>query len=264
MQLFKYVEPARVDILENERIAFTPPNRFKDPFEFRPAIAPPRRRYLKHELREATKQEWLESPDFYRGLNRKQRRVEDKKASKEAFRLIKSGKASHSEHFQDSLVNVVSKGIGLLCLCATGNENLMWYHYADGHRGFVIEFNTDHADFQKLGKAYEVIYSDKPPIYDFEKPSLDHWRFKPKYLKYEAEYRIMANLPNSTPHKTPDGQPLYLANLPRACVKAVYLGHRMEKKVRDKILQILSGTSIGKIDVIPNRDDYTLSYREVK
>jgi hypothetical protein len=38
LRLFKYVPPERIDILENEKIAFTPPDRFKDPFEFRLGI----------------------------------------------------------------------------------------------------------------------------------------------------------------------------------------------------------------------------------
>lgn len=261
MQFYKYVEPARVDILQNERIAFTPPNRFKDPFEFRPFVALPSRQHLKQGIREAAKQEWLESPEFYRNLNRKERRIEDRRAEKEAIRLIKSGKEPYVERFQDSLVDEVSKTHGLLCLCAAGNENLMWYHYADGHKGFVIEFNTNHGDFQKLGKPYEVIYFDRPPKYNLANPSADHWRVKPQYLKYEAEYRILAQLPASTPHKIPNGQPLYLAHLPRACIKAVYLGHRMEKNVRDKILKILSGTSIAKFNAIPSRENYAFVSR---
>ena len=223
MQLYKYVEPARVDILEDERIAFTPPNRFKDPFEFRPIIAPPSKQHLKQELRDAVRQEWPAAPAFYKKLPRKQRRISDRKAVKEVLKLVKSGEAGHSEFVQDNIVNEASKGIGILCLCAARDENLMWYHYADGHRGFVIEFLTEHQDFQKLGNPVEVVYSDKPPTLNLEKPSPDLWRVKPMYLKYEAEYRIMARLPASTRHTTSDGHPLYLANLPRACLKAALI-----------------------------------------
>jgi hypothetical protein len=266
MRLFKFVDSRGVDILENERIKFTPPNQFKDPFEFRPAIAKPSKKFLKQRLGELLKgasSEWWESPDAPKGFNRSQRRQEDLRIKKEAIRKIRSGEEPFPEKLQDSLADEVGAQFGVLCLCAVNNENLMWYHCADGHKGFVIEFNSEHAEFQKLGKPTGVIYSDKPPIYDLSNPTAEHWRVKPKYLKYEAEYRILARLPASTPHKMPDGQPLYLARLSRASVKAVYLGHRMEKSVREKILQILNGTTVSKFDAIPSREDYTLSFREI-
>jgi hypothetical protein len=266
MRLFKYLDSKGVDILENERIKFTPPDQFKDPFEFRPAVAKPSKKYLKQKLGELLKEagnEWWESPDAPKGFDRSKRRQEDLRIKKEAIRKIVSGEEPYPEKFQDLLVKEVGAQFAVLCLCAVNDENLMWYHCADGHRGFVIEFDSEHAEFQKLGKPTEVVYSDKPPIYDLANPTAEHWRIKPKYLKYEAEYRILARLPASTPHKTPDGQPLYLANLSRACVKAVYLGHRMEKGVREKILQLLKGTSVSKIDAIPSREDYTLSFQEI-
>ena len=264
MQLFKYVEPARVDILINETIAFTPPNRFKDPFEFRPIVAMGRRDRLRQELKEAAKQEWKESPANYKKFSRKQRRDAERKAVKEALRQVRSGEAGHSEIIQDSIANEASKSVGILCLCSKQDENLMWYHYADGHRGFVMEFHTQHEDFKKLGNPMEVIYSDTPPILDLDKPNSDLSRIKPMYLKYEAEFRIIAQLPPATSYKTPDGQPLYLAKLPRTCIKAVYLGHRMDKIWRDKLLKAISGTSITKFEVVPNRNDFKFSYRELK
>lgn len=38
MVLYKYLTPARVDVLEGQRIRFTQPSAFNDPFEFRPCI----------------------------------------------------------------------------------------------------------------------------------------------------------------------------------------------------------------------------------
>src|SRR6266568_9304658 len=38
MILYKYLQPARVDILKHRRIRFTQPGDFNDPFEFRPKI----------------------------------------------------------------------------------------------------------------------------------------------------------------------------------------------------------------------------------
>ena len=38
MKLFKFVDSRGVDILKNERIKFTPPQEFKDPFEMQLGI----------------------------------------------------------------------------------------------------------------------------------------------------------------------------------------------------------------------------------
>ena len=38
MILYKYLQPARVDVLKQKRIRFTQPGDFNDPFEFRPRI----------------------------------------------------------------------------------------------------------------------------------------------------------------------------------------------------------------------------------
>src|SRR6266853_4209076 len=38
MILYKYLQPARLDVLEHRRIRFTQPGDFNDPFEFRPRI----------------------------------------------------------------------------------------------------------------------------------------------------------------------------------------------------------------------------------
>jgi hypothetical protein len=89
MRLFKFVDSRGVDILENERIKFTPPDQFKDPFEFRPAVAKPSKKFLKQRLGELLKgasSEWWESPDAPKGFNRSQRRREDLRIKKEAIK----------------------------------------------------------------------------------------------------------------------------------------------------------------------------------
>jgi hypothetical protein len=52
-----------------------------------------------------------------------------------------------TEQFQKSFQNTVqtySWPLGILCLCESNDSNLMWYHYADGHKGFVIELERFH------------------------------------------------------------------------------------------------------------------------
>mgnify|MGYP005999854177 CR=1 FL=1 len=39
MKLFKYLQPARIDVLKNKSIRFSQPSAFNDPFEFKPVIS---------------------------------------------------------------------------------------------------------------------------------------------------------------------------------------------------------------------------------
>jgi hypothetical protein len=109
-----------------------------------------------------------------------------------------------------------------------------------------------------------VEYAIKQPVYDDLKPVPEFFRFKPNYLLHENEYRIIDYLRNCTPQKDEKGPTMFFRSLPRKCVKAIYLGHRIEKSVREEILQLLRGLDIRKFDTIPSQEDYTHSFREIK
>ena len=256
LRLFKYVPPERIDILENEKIAFTPPDRFKDPFEFRLGIT---RRTARNQLKELIEQTHLRAKlaiPGYKNLSSRQQR----KGRKEVFRDQKV-----LEQFQKSFQKSVQSHVwqlGILCLCETNESNLMWYHYADGHKGFAIELDNKHESILRLGKPWQVQYGEKPPVFDHTKATPEIFRIKPSYLKYEAERRVLRPLCDFVPEKNKDGSPLYLWPLPRAGVKAVYFGHRMEAKAKSRIVELLEEHPAQKFDVIPSRRDYTFTFEQ--
>ncbi len=100
------------------------------------------------------------------------------------------------------------------CVSKTATNNLMWAHYADAHKGFCIEFKSEHM------KADKVSYQENIPkieIMDLVhlslNPSADGlieriWaalRTKLNEWKYEEEYRFQAN---NSMHggKVPEGE----------------------------------------------------------
>jgi hypothetical protein len=255
-RLFKYVPPERIDVLENEKIAFTPPDRFKDPFEFRVGITRGTlRNQLKEVIAEAELRAELTMPG-YKNLSSRQRR----KGRKEMFR-----KQNVSNEFQEAFqksVQTHSWQLGILCLCEANDSNLMWYHYADGHKGFVMELDCKHESIIGLGKPWKVDYLEKPPAFDHTKPTPEIFRFKPSYLKYEAERRILRQLNEFILGKDKDGLPLYFWQLPREGLKAVYIGHRMEPKVRKRIIELLKGQRTQMFNVVPSRQDYTFTFQQ--
>ena len=138
----------------------------------------------------------------------------------------------------------------------------MWYHYADGHKGFVIELDCRHEAVIRLGKPWPVIYVNKPPYFEDIEKTPEVFRFKPDYLKYEQEHRILRHLSEFTPENNKDGQQMYFWKFPRAGIKAVYLGHRMEPKVRSKIVELLHKQQALRFDVIPSRENYTFRFEQ--
>jgi hypothetical protein len=90
------------------------------------------------------------------------------------------------------------KIIGLLCLAEKKDDILMWSHYSNFHRGFVVGFHTDslmdNYDFDSIGKVnYQ---EDYPLVSGNEDPDE---RFKKKFFtksnawSYENEWRLSKN-----------------------------------------------------------------------
>lgn len=104
---------------------------------------------------------------------------------------------------------------GVLCLAESKSDILMWSHYARGHAGVCLAFDTRQAFFQD---ARKVIYQAEYPVLSFnwfsenltaslgvngeEKKGAGHlaleralFRTKAAHWKYEAEWRIAKKFP---------------------------------------------------------------------
>jgi hypothetical protein len=257
IRLFKYVPPQRADILLNEKIAFTRPANFPDRFEWRLCWSNAARKEFKRRLfKDAEKRAELELPG-YRQLSSRQR----KKGRKEQTRGVDIETIGH-ETFQ-ATIQRESQRFGVLCLSTTEKNHLMWDRYANGFQGFVMEFDTNHDEFKKLGACWKVEYVSEPPAYDYSKPAPLFFRFKLKCYEYESEYRLVRPLCECLLEKNDRGDELFFRPLPRTCIKAVYLGHRMEKTIRENILGLLKDTIAQKFDVSPSSEGYKFSFRQI-
>lgn len=258
MRLFKYCPFLRgEDILTNERIVFTPPGKFSDPFEMRINLSPVAKREFKRRLFEEVKEKAKRGLQGYSQLSPRQQRI----GRKEQTRGVNIG-AIADESFQ-AAIQRESQQFGILCLCTAEKSKLMWDHYTRGFQGFVIEFDSNDGEFKKLGALWKVEYVDKSPVFNYSKPIPEFFRFKPKCYEYEGEYRIVRPIHECTTGRGENDVELFFRPLPRACVKAVYLGHRMEKSAREGILKLLKQTEAKKFDVDPKLKDYELSFREI-
>jgi hypothetical protein len=83
---------------------------------------------------------------------------------------------------------------GVLCLTEQPDSQRMWTEYADSGRGFVVGFDTSHAEFTqltKLGRIGLVCYSDEPFgsfLGTFSDIAATFFRKRMKY-EFEREWR---------------------------------------------------------------------------
>ncbi len=235
MLVYKYVHPDRIDVLENGLIRFTQPAALNDPFETFPNF---------QGIRQALEERYdpVVKPYSSRGI------VEATTAS-----LAIKSKVKRK---LDELQRELSNDYAFLSLTKKRNNLLMWSHYADSHRGFVIGFDSDHTFFQttKLNvvkRLEEVRYSATRTVVvplglralqAHERVNLAEAFFytKSDHWNYEEEMRMIAN-PKAADKviEVKGGHNIYLFRFPPECLREVILGYQMEPVVRERIAAII-------------------------
>ncbi|WP_375724729.1 DUF2971 domain-containing protein [Arcobacter sp. KX21116] len=160
------------------------------------------------------------------------------------------------------MFNKVIDNDRILCLSENGTNNLMWGHYANSHKGFIIEFDTRYLKEPIRIKYTKEIQSLKLMTY------IEYYFTKNKILgkqigkeimealgcklydwEYEEEYRIILS---NEPRKNLlvcDKENYSIIRYPnKPIVKSIIFGCRMPKEVRQYI-----------IDKIP----YQVKFKEV-
>lgn len=233
MVIYKYVHPDRIDVLENGVIRFTQPTALNDPFETYPCFK---------SLEQSLRRRYQRVVDSFEG-----------RAEFGATLILSLTLPNKVRQSISALQRDISVEICILSLTKKRNNLLMWSHYANSHRGFVLGFDSAHPFFQ--GKQHKLImpvkdvkYSPKrrvmPP---FEKVAAseelaeifaytksDHW-------SYEDELRMVAH-PSAADSvaKGGDGSKIYLYKFPSDCLKEIILGHLMPQGLRSKISQLVA------------------------
>jgi hypothetical protein len=259
MRIFRYLPPQRVDCLQKEEMCFSQPLRFNDPFDFRPAVEPVINTRL-------VKQQLSGFPEIgsLSHLSRSERRQQERKLLKEFIKNRKEIAPLSAERLQNGFWQILNKNLGILCFSAVKDSLLMWAHYASSHQGFVLEFDTEDEQFMKLGEAEEVIYGkirhllkqDHDPDVSFILRKSEEWR-------YEKEFRIIRKL-NECEKRSIDGNDLYFVPMPRSCVKAVYLGNRMDMPLMKQISECMAGTTAQIFQMELHPQEFSLVPKPLK
>lgn len=158
---------------------------------------------------------------------------------------------------------------GISCFSSTVDSMLMWAYYADGHKGFCLEFNTEYKPFSKIRK---VKYKNSIPAIDSNTivdPSndlltiIDACLFvKYRQWSHEREWRVLHEKNRTT-----------YGYLPNA-LKAIYFGSKIPFTDLEIISLIIKGQHPkcklyqmekipGQFKLIPKNIVYT-TFQEAK
>jgi Protein of unknown function (DUF2971) len=263
MRLFKYVRAERIDILENQRIAFTQPEEFNDALDTRPRVVPmTSKAVLKRKTRDEEDEVLKQMPPAFQVLPRAERRRIGRELMKGSIKHIQENAEPIARKLQEDIYSGINALFGVLCLTTNPDHKLMWGHYADGHRGFVMEFDTKKPRFALSDDLHRIIYSNEPPTYDPAIGSQGWWKVKSKEWEYEEEYRIVSKLCECEKKIIKD-KTVYLRHLPRDCVKAVFMGLKMEAAMKKRLREVCQQANINLFEAAFVNSEEAYEFRKV-
>ncbi len=253
--LYKY-QPCNVQTLANLKQAsiwFSAPINFKDPYDCALSIVDPDK---------------LTDTDFRRALDYFLQR--QPMGPKLKAQMCPDGVPTLA--FRESVVNSVRRVYderkkiqleqrGIACFSAHFTNVMMWSHYADGHRGFCLEFDTSLLPFTK---AMEVRYSDSVPSInpidvlvedDIDADDNELLRAfvltKAQCWSYEREWRLMHMEPSK------------LFTYDYRALTGVYFGAAMPHEHKEIISLVLRGAPTQLHEMLRDERGFRLHARPV-
>lgn len=260
MKLFKYLHSDRTDVLKNGSIRFSNQLGLNDPFDLKPytpsisqltdkqlrefltlgVVLPPSLIYLYLELSGKTRDHSVFS--FAKDLPKHQTA-----GMLEGIEiLINEALEEHSK----AIENTFNETIGVLCLTDKIDNLLMWSHYADSHKGFAIEFDSNNNFFNRslnekdyFGFLQKVIYSENRSNFILS-ASINFSALLTKGIEwnYESEWRKMDRLKNATTIYGVGATAVHLFEFPKAAIIKIIFGSKLSDSKKSEIRQILNST----------------------
>jgi len=243
-KLYKYerVNLQTIENLTNRVIWFSRPERFNDPYDPPPPYPS-----------ELNDEELQIICDFF------SKRIAGKDESD--ARYLQDGKVNNEFRLLTTkiLTEVVAESlnvsdIGISCFSSIHDEFLMWSHYADGHRGFCLEFDTT---LEPFNRAREVVYSETYPLINLANMIVEeHSKGDPYTIKellltksfqwsYEKEWRVFN-----------DGDTGIVYD--RSALTAIYFGSAMTLKHRELIKQFIANSQTSLYEIRKSRSTYKI------
>lgn len=256
MRIFKYLGEYGTKVLQSCELKASDPREFNDPFEFCPqvetniSVEAVERKLHDHDFLENIHKRLAiikqEHPTFAGFLED----IERDKAKWLAFFLKRF---SEPVNFcPDTFAEIAAKHVGIICFSQTPDNILMWSHYADSHRGMVIEF--DETTFGKNLTAVE--YENDRAIYSpvFDVGGFEHLvrvtKRKSEQWSYEKEVRLIVPWNLTKERCLATGDVIRTLSMPPSSVLRVMVGCMAGQQTVSDVKEILSADRFKHVKLL--------------
>lgn len=268
MKLYKYTDAKGLAILRDLTVKASRASEFNDPFELSPKIDASQ--FSRGKIRKALLEpERVES--WYR-LVKARGLVQNKKTFKKDFRrmrpeLIQNVLADlpgNVEHVRQDFAQMFDCHWRIFCVSKIRHSILMWSHYADKHKGLVVEFDTAHPSLASWGdeSCLEVEYLPQKADFVFEARDSTAFerrlfavaRRKSPEWEYEQEVRYILPAPS-------DGGVLF--PIEPGAITGVIVGARASAELMDEVCRILSQPHFSHVTLeraVLSKDMFALEF----
>jgi hypothetical protein len=272
--VFKYCDHRGVNILRNLELKITPPDQLNDVFEFSPHVvctAPQRI------AKEATRDKRTVRESYYHDKNRgfpvgtqRDYRRFWKSQRKELRTALATRIVERLPSVQAGFTRLQSRYGGLLCLTSNPGSVVMWAHYADNHRGIVVEFDRSWPLFSEAKGLRYVSYVTQRPRWDEavaegsaeEKAQYDAVIFhKNQEWSYESELRQLFLL-DGLSRRRDNERVEYFVPIPPQIIVSVRLGMRCNSKTVVEITEALKAPTLAHVVLkksMPNPQEFSMT-----
>ena len=262
MILYKYLPPDRIDVIQNCIIRFTQYGDFNDPFELNPNI---------DKLAEENEIRKIVDRDFAKIIDEKYSKNPKISAfiSKEAFiqlaktqvEFVKNAVIGIERNIVKLLPGMFQKIanslLGAVSLSEVCNDELMWSHYAEEHKGFVIGFDSEALFFNQkktsddeLRHLRKIDYRDKPPVINLMNTNGAELFFvKSLKWQHEAEWRMLMPLSDSIRMIEKQPYPIHLFKFPPESVKKMVFGARISVENKRAVQSFMSDSKFAHVKI---------------
>ena len=185
MLLYKYVNPARIDIIKSGRIGFSEPMVFNDPFEMLPYFKSISEeddfKKVFNAFGEVEKEKFISClfevlQPLSRGIISFEKfQAEVKSAWPEMEEQFTKSQDKIMSDFRAMLKLEIGTRFGVLSLTENYNNLLMWAHYAQNHEGFIIEFDTQNEFFEQKSSYPDPFNFFGKVQYSKQRPNQSHY-----------------------------------------------------------------------------------------
>ena len=263
-KLYKYVEPERIDILENKLIRFTQPSALNDPFELQSLFE---ELFTEDDLRSLTnpsfdviepllRKEYLMLPDQQRSQMSVEQMIEVIRANPQLVEMhlkkvephIRKTMVDLTPGIKKMLSEALQTKAGILSLSESIEQPLLWENYSATHKGFAIELDATHEFFNRRGSESdelfhlrEVKYANRSTqgraLSDLDDE--DVLVTKESSWSYEKEWRMLLPLESADKVLDSGDDEIYLYAIPASAISGIVLGASASPQLHQEVMNLL-------------------------